>query len=339
MTHALVGSYTEPGMGDGRGVSRLELGYDGLLGTVQGVSKGVRNPSFLALDADTLYAVEELAEGQLAELDPLTLEVRRRMPTLGSDPCHVVVHAGHVLAANYSSGTAAVLGTAAGDDAGDGAVYVLEHQGSGPVSVRQGSSHAHQTVPTPWGTVLVSDLGADRVDEYALASSGRYELLRSAELPPGTGPRHVVISGDFLLVAGELDAQLHVLRLVDDLWIWQRRVPMVGPDAPPSDPAPGVYPSHIELGPDGGKLYAAIRGSNTLAVFDVSVPEMPRLAVQVHSGGNWPRHFALGNNKVYVANQLSNNVAVFELDAHGHPGVDPVQTLEIGSPTCVVLVA
>jgi len=341
MTYALIGSYTEPGMGEGPGVSRLELAYDGLLGAVQRVSTGLRNPSFLALAGDALFAVEELADGQLATLDPETLELRRRTPTLGSDPCHVVVRGGSVLAANYSTGTTAVVGTADTPATEDGAeaaaAYVLEHQGSGPVADRQESSHAHQVTETPWGTVLVSDLGADRVDEYALAASGRFELLRSAELPPGAGPRHVALLGDVLLVAGELDAHLHVLRLTDELWLWQRRVPLVDPANPAFDPARESYPSHIELGPDGIKLYAAIRGTNTLAVFDVTAPETPRLIVEGPCGGNWPRHFAIGDNKLYVANQLSNNIAVFALDANGLPGTYPVQTVDFGSPACILL--
>ena len=54
-------------------------------------------------------------------------------------------------------------------------------------------------------------------------------------------------------------------------------------------------------------------------------------------GGNWPRHFAVGDDKIYVANQLSNNVAVFDLDADGMPVAGAVQSLDYGSPTCIVL--
>ncbi|WP_026553984.1 lactonase family protein [Arthrobacter sp. 35W] len=392
MTYALIGSYTESGNGSGAGVSRVLLGPDGLLASVDAVGAGLRNPSFLAVDplnADVLYAVEELDDGALAELDASTLALRRRTPTSGAHPCHVAVvgsgadaGAGRtVWAANYSSGSVAVL-PADGAWAGNaldgsatsaGAPVLLANPGIGPVADRQEQSHAHQSVPTPWGTVLVADLGADRVDEYSAAAP--HMLLGSATLPPGAGPRHLVLLGDVLLVAGELDARLHIFsrdggaagesgadkapgqsRPAPCVWHWQYSVALFDDTHPAFDAAADRYPSHLQASADGAVVYAAIRGRDSIAVVDVSAlgngtgngtgdrngngsasAARPVLLDEVPCGGAWPRHFAVEGSKLYVANERSHTIAVFALDEAGVPGAEPLQQFPLNSPTCILL--
>ncbi|MHA7270473.1 lactonase family protein [Arthrobacter sp. HLT1-20] len=347
----IVSGYTEEGYGAGPGLSLFEVLADGTVGALLRKSSAVLNPSFLSTGGWLLLAVEELPEGNVVAVDPLTLEVLGRAPTLGSDPCHVALVDGQVWVANYSSGTATVLALDGllGNDAP--AAQVLAHPGSGPVVERQAESHAHQVTPTPWDSVLVADLGSDRVDEYA-QTAGSHTLLRSAQLPPGTGPRHVALKGDFLLVAGELDGCLHVLQRTpnrapgetsreDYFWHWLFKTPLA-PSVAELEAAEQFYPSHIQLSGDGSKLYAAVRGPNTLVTLDVAglvaeQPAPPSFLGQIPCGGTWPRHFAVGRNQVYVANQLSNNVAVFELDSHGLPGAEPVQSVDFGSPTCILI--
>ncbi|AIY03780.1 MULTISPECIES: lactonase family protein [Arthrobacter] len=365
----IISGYTEAGYGAGPGISRFVLAEDGLLGERQVESSAVLNASFLANGGDVLLAVEELTNGTVLALDPQSLDVMGRASSGGADTCHVALVDGNVWAANYSSGTASVtpLSSLLAEMAPE-PLELVSHPGSGPVADRQGESHAHQVTATKWGTVLVSDLGSDRVDEYSAAS---LVLLGSAELPPGTGPRHVALKGDFLLVAGELDGHLHVLRRTavahtqgeqagksagGYFWHWLFKTPLAE-NAEQISSVEEFFPSHIQLSGDGRKLYAAVRGPDTLVVLDVSrlpdselpdlelggqAPTPPSFLLQVPSGGNWPRHFALspegsGSHKLYVANQLSNNVAVFELDQHGLPGAEPVQIVEFGSPACILL--
>ncbi|POH60555.1 hypothetical protein CVS28_02430 [Arthrobacter glacialis] len=357
----LLSGYTEEGYGAGPGLSLFEVLADGTVGELLRKSSAVLNPSFLSAGGWLLLAVEELPEGNVIAVDPLTLDVLGRAPTLGADPCHVALVDGQVWVANYSSGTATVLALDGllGNDAS--APQLLSHSGSGPVVERQGESHAHQVTPTPWGSVLVADLGADRVDEYAQAGDTR-TLLRSAQLPPGTGPRHVALKGDFLLVAGELDGCVHVLQRTpsratsptardDYFWHWLFKTPLA-PTVAEVQAAEQFYPSHIQLSEDGSKLYAAVRGPDTLVTLDVTglagsgtdedadneaAPTPPRFLAEISSAGTWPRHFAVGHNKIYVANQLSNNVAVFELGPDGVPVAGAVQSLDYGSPTCILL--
>ncbi len=324
MAALLVGSYTDPG--SGAGVSLFPMDDGGLPDPVATrTSAGVRNPSFLADAGDVLYAVEEVSDGQLVALDPTTLAILWRVPTGGADPCHVVAEHDRVFVANYSSGTAVILSPDGADP------VLLANPGSGPVPGRQDDSHAHQATVTPWGTLLVSDLGADRVDEYAIDTA---RLLDSARLPPGTGPRHVALQGDFLLVAGELDSNLHVLRREtgpagEGTWHWLHRVPLA---------SAGSLPSHVEL--SGSRLYASVRGADTIVTLDVSglaAGEPPRRLGSVPCGGAWPRHFAVAQGRILVANERSHTVSILALDADGVPGPEPVHRLSVGSPTCVVL--
>lgn len=345
----IVSGYTEEGYGAGPGVARFALSDDGMVGERTAVAAGMSNPSFMTLAGGVLLAAEELAHGNLVALDPGTLDVLGRAPSGGSDTCHIALVGESVWVANYSSGTASATGLSEllSGTAPD-VPKLLSHPGSGPVTERQGESHAHQVVATQWGTVLVADLGADRVDEYSASSKVR---LESAELPPGAGPRHLALKGDFLLVAGELDGHLHVLQRTPvahvqpgagessdggHFWRWLFKVPLAE-SAQDIEAVGEFFPSHIELSADGRTVYAAVRGPNTVVALDISaLPARPKLLALVPSGGKWPRHFAVATNKMYVANQLSNNIAVLELDAAGLPDAVPVQVVDFGSPTCVV---
>jgi len=56
----------------------------------------------------------------------------------------------------------------------------------------------------------------------------------------------------------------------------------------------------------------------------------------VPTGGAWPRHFALVDDYLYVANQLSHTVVVFRIDpATGIP-VPTGDVLATPSPTCLL---
>ncbi|ALO67637.1 hypothetical protein AS189_15550 [Arthrobacter alpinus] len=352
----IVSGYTQEGYGAGPGMVRYALLADGTVGEQLAQGAAVSNPSFMADGGAVLFAVEELEHGNVVAVDPWSLEVLGRVSSGGADSCHVALVDSAVWVANYSSGTAAVLpaedvvglGINSGSHGAPVQPIVLAHPGSGPVSDRQGESHAHQVTATEWGTVLVADLGSDRVDEYSAESHVR---LGSAELPPGTGPRHVAIKGEFLLVAGELDGYLHVMRRTvrdahgEYFWHWLFKVPLAENSHAVAD-ADQFFPSHIQLSDDGSKLYAAVRGPDTVVVLDVTglnvpentdaAPTSPRFLQQLSSGGTWPRHFAVANNKMYVANQNSNTVAVFNVDSQGLLGQAPLQSVKFGSPTCVL---
>lgn len=339
-----LGSYTEDGSGRGPGVQRVTVDPAAGELTVLATSEGVRNPSFLLRGpGGRLFAVEELDAGQVVELDPETLAVRARVSSGGSSPCHLGVAGGLLLVANYGSGT--VSGLPLDEPWGAEPLWTVGQEGTGqegtgPVADRQEGPHAHSTLALGEDRFLVADLGRDRVDEYLLGEDGP-ELVGGLDLPPGTGPRHLLLDrpaddGTVVLrIVGELDAALHrAVRAADGSWT------LAGA---PVALAPGheeAYPSEITGHPGSGEraVVVGVRGSDTLAVVGRGEGE-ERLLRTLPCGGAWPRHLAWardddGAPHLCVAAERGHRLSVFV------PGPDGVLTLVGGvgtfSPTYVL---
>ena len=94
----------------------------------------------------------------------------------GGAPTHLCLHPGHLLTANYASGTVSVLPVGAA--ARSAAAPVLRHEGNGPDPERQEGPHAHRCCPTPPAAGSLSvDLGTDSVRVCELdADSGELEV-------------------------------------------------------------------------------------------------------------------------------------------------------------------
>ena len=282
--------------------------------------------SFLALSpsGDVLYAVGELDEGQVAayavnaergELTPLGTQ-----PTNGGQPCYLTVDpaGGHLLTANYGSGSVAVHPLASGGRVAEPS-HLVEHSGSGPEADRQSEPHAHMVTPTPAGDAfLVADLGADSIFVYTLdAESGRLSLLAQNRMRPGSGPRHLVFhpSGEYFYLANELsntvavcsyDGKTGEVEQLDEL---------------PAGPHPEDgrnYPGGIVLSPDARFVYVSNRGDESISAFEVlDGGARPLPSGRWSCDGSWPRHITLSPDGrfLFSANQRSYNVVVFRVDA------------------------
>jgi 6-phosphogluconolactonase len=339
--HLFLGCYTEGTQeGRGTGIAVYRLDDDGALSGDPLVVPAA-SPSFLALAPDRLFAVHEELRGGVSTFERSggSLTALQTVPTGGAEPCHLVHDAagGRLLVTNYGSGSVASVGI--GDLGALRSAEVIEFPpGRGPVPERQEGPHAHQFVPaeTGSGAWLVADLGGDRLFEYR-SSGSTLELLGEHPLPPGSGPRHMAWARGALLVGGELDSRLHVLRRAGGVLKHEGSVlTHFGQDGTES------YPSHLEVAPHGRVAYLANRARDTIAVFDLEPldrGDTPALVQEVPSGGLWPRHFALHGARLYVANQRSHEVTVFAVadPATGQLDPEPVQRVATGSPACVVL--
>nr|WP_254281400.1 beta-propeller fold lactonase family protein [Frigoribacterium sp. VKM Ac-2836] len=340
-----VGSYTAVSGGHGTGITVLERSRaDGRWQAGQVVEAD--DPSFLVVTEGALHAVAETNEGRVLSY---TIAAGRLVEagvaaSGGASPCHIAHDpaSNSLLVANYVGGTFGVLSSEATDPARVTSTVALP-AGSGPVSERQGGPHAHQIVATPWGTHLVSDLGADRLIEISVDTvTLEPSILAVHPLPPGSGPRHLAWLGDDLLVLGELDARLYVLRREGDALVIPYSVAVVEGEAGER----GDLPSHLAV--HGSRVYVATRGRDTISVLEASVDaegtsdggesSRLRLVGQAPCGGEWPRHFAIADGLLYCANQGSDTVSVLPLDeVTGLPGA-PVDLFTLGSPACIVAV-
>ncbi|MGW4746411.1 lactonase family protein [Streptomyces sp. NPDC004290] len=336
---AYIGSFTSAG---GRGVLAADVDPETGALTVTGGSDAVADPSFLALEGPVLHAVSETGTGAVAAFDvtgPAPRPLGAPTPVDGAGPTHLALAAGHLLTANYTSGSVTVLPLAE-DGTARAATAVLRHEGSGPVADRQRGPHAHQVLPDPSGDwVLSVDLGTDSVRICALdPRTGTLTLHGETALRPGTGPRHLAFhpDGTHAYVLNELEPTLTVCR-----WDAARGVlePLAETPVVPEGTTGPSYPSEVVVAPDGRFLWAAVRGDDTLAVLALDADgARARLTATVPCGGTWPRDLTLDptGRHLYAANERSGDVTWFTLDAR--TGV-PVRAGAVEAPaaSCVVL--
>jgi 6-phosphogluconolactonase (cycloisomerase 2 family) len=327
-----LGCYTDGagGLGSGIVVARHDPATGALRDPV--LAAATPSPSFVAGRGDVLYAVNELDEGTLTAFrvhDDLSLTELGRWPTGGAFPCHVAVDPGGatVVVSNYGSGSVATYPIGPdGVPVGRGDLVV--HHGQGKHPDRQEGPHAHSAIPTPRGLLAV-DLGVDTIYQYQM-DPGTGSLGDGApllRLPPGTGPRHIVHTGQTLYVVGELTATLHTFTLAESEGHWHEAGTVS------TSVVEGAAPSEVDL--RGRWLYVANRGPDTIAVFDAAGGRPVRVG-EVSTGGAWPRHFAIVDRFLYVANERSHTVVAFALDpATGMP-VPTGDVLPTPSPTCVL---
>ncbi|MFE3097855.1 lactonase family protein [Streptomyces sp. NPDC059248] len=318
---AFIGSFTSAG---GRGV--IAVSVDAVTGalTETGASDAVADPSYLAFGerdgVPVLYAVSETAEGAVAAFDvrgAVPRPLGGRVPVCGAGPTHLAVVAGHLLTANYGSGSVSVLPI--GDDGAPAAASgVLQHEGSGPDPDRQRGPHAHQIVPDPSGRwVLGVDLGTDSVLVGALDPAAG-ELVRHGEtaLRPGTGPRHLAFhpAGSHAYVLNELVPTLTVCRWDADTGVLEPvgEVPVL-----PEDAEGPSYPSEVVVAPTGDRLWVANRGHDSISVIALGPDrERAELVTTVPCGGHWPRDLVIdpAGRRLYAANERSGDITWFDLD-------------------------
>ncbi|MEU6357346.1 lactonase family protein [Streptomyces sp. NPDC047072] len=333
---AFIGSFTAAG---GPGIVTAAVAADGGALTALSTLDGVPDPSYLALspDGEMLYAVSETTEGAVAAYRVTGDKPESAGPPVpvdGDSPTHLAVHAGHVLTANYGSGSVTTVPVRPDGTLAETPSDVLRHTGSGPYAPRQQGPHAHQVQPDPSGRWTVSvDLGTDSVRVCAL-TDGRLAVHREIALRPGSGPRHLAFhpDGRHAYVLSELaptvtvchwDAEEGVLKPLSEA--------QVLPGAPEGD----AYPSGVVASPDGRFLWTATRGEDVLSTFAVEGDGL-RLIGTVPCGGRWPRALAESGGLLYVANERSGDVSWFAVDpATGLPR--HAGSIEVPAVSCVVL--
>ena len=351
-----AGTYT--GEGGSRGIYGMALDRESGALRSDGLMAETPNPSFLALapNRQTLYAVNELTEFGGRPSGSVTAFARDtrtgaltslgQQPSRGGAPCYITVdRAGrYVLVANYVGGNVALLPIGRNGALGE-STAMIQHFGSGPNAERQEKAHAHCIIlDAPNRFAIAADLGIDALVIYRV--DDRRGLLRPTEeghvaLHPGSGPRHLAFAprSPTLYLVNELDSTLVVLaydpyrgRLRERQVLSTRQANARGDN----------FPADLHVHPRGHTVYASNRGDDTIAVFSVS-PDTGRLTLvqSVPTGGQWPRNFAIDpdGTQLLVANQRSNSVVGFWIDARtGHLSPTGAR-VELPTPVCLVFAA
>lgn len=205
-----------------------------------------------------------------------------------------------------------------------------------PLQTVPTARHAHAIVVDRSNRyVFVPHLGTDQVFQFVFdAGTGRL----AANTPPvlqlgrGTGPRHLVVSGDnrFLYLLNELAGTVTTLALdattgrVDErgsaaiLPPDSQLVPGAPrfPGAPPRDTGRDIWASDLHLTPDGRFLYAAERTSSTIGGFAVDGATGTLTRIGSTPTEKQPRGFAIDprGRYVVVSGEKSDMLAMYAID-------------------------
>jgi 6-phosphogluconolactonase len=305
------------------------------------------NPSYLCLTNNShfIYAVNEDKSGKVTALSfvPRTGKFGfiNNKPA-ASNPCYVSVDKDQktVFVANYGSGNVTVYPVNADGSLGD-MVQNLQDSGTGPNKDRQEGPHAHMVIPVPNEKyVLFTDLGTDKINVYRYKAGQNPPLIPAAEpyvnVKPGNGPRHMVFSedGKYLYLVQELAAAINVYRYNNGKLTQVQTLSMLAPNFKGQ-----VGAADIHISPNGRFLYASNRGdANEIVVYSIN-PDNGELTYVSRSPsmGKTPRNFVIdpSGNFLLVANQNSNNVVVYRIDAKTGNLAGVVGNLQIGNPVCL----
>ncbi|MFK3795312.1 lactonase family protein [Pseudomonas sp. NPDC088444] len=351
----LVGAYTA---GKSEGIYRY--GFNTQTGQLDATPRQViksENPSWLTLSKDQrhLFAVNENGPGQTDvvgkvssfAIDPKTHAVSfiNQIESKGEEPTHSNLSADgrFLFVANYAvhpdpGGSLAVVPVGK-DGRLSPVVQTATHEASKVNPERQASSHVHSAVPTPDGKYLIAmDLGADKMFVFSYDAKQTQPLkpakVPSVDLPPGSGPRHLLFSkdGKHAWLTLEMSAQVAVFDYKDGVFKRTQLVDLAKLEGQQYRAAGGLHTS-----PDGKFLYVANRGEvNELLAFSINagngqLKEIQRRSVE----GKEPREFAFdpSGHFVLIANQKSNQIVTVRFDPKTGLLGDTVQKIDVDSPS------
>lgn len=341
----LVGSYGTPDNNNLRSFSfDLESGH---LTPIDSIS-GLNNPSFLAIadNGETLFAVNE-EDSYSANLTMLRKEGEdghyipvAQQSTIGKKPCHVAVapNGKYAVTTNYSSGTISVF-PFNGPEKELGKPRLVKFGGHSVDTIRQEMPHPHCTSFTPDGKfMVVTDLGTDRIHQFALDYDGDVDLgdVIDVSVSPGFGPRHIVFDkkAENGYMINELTGNVSHFRYST----YHDTLNSV--NAYKSDSGHVGGGSDIHMSPDGKYVYVSncLNGSG-IAQFMVDTSNGWELVpLSYISTGNAPRNFTItpDGNWFLVACHDDNRIEVYRCNQKDGSLSATGYSVECPQPACIV---
>jgi len=322
-----------------------------------GVTGGIDNPTFLAVapDGKSLTATSEVLgwnEGTISSyaIDPSsgTLSYLNNQPTRGDIAAHLSYDASgrFVASVNYAvlpitekPNKAVTVYPRAADGSLGAPVAEMTHQGSGKDPARQERPHAHCVRWTPDNRFLVvAALGIDQLVIYAFdPATGALIPHHTAQLPPGSGPRHFAFhpSAPFAYSVNELGST--VASFAFDASAGRLALLSLEASVPPAALGHN-HCSAIKVAPGGRHLFVGNRGHDSIGVFEIdSSSGVASLKQTVAAGGKTPRdlEFDPTGALLAVANQDSDCISFFRYDAASGALTPFGKLVAVGTPTAI----
>lgn len=269
---------------------------------------------------------EEPKGGTIASLQLKgdTVEVTSERHTNGG-PAHVhpMKDLSGVVASNFMGGTCIFIplnpdGTLSQDSESPNLEFPFTYKDQeAPNPPRQDTPHPHQVVEGSGGKLYVPDLGSDKIWVIKRKGESALEIEGYYESPPGTGPRHMVLSHDekHIYLLTEMGHNIQAFRVSDPL---------------PAKPLPGfgqkIVPPSVPHGYDFKMDSAEI----------VTNPVIPNV---LYASNRWEMHINEQNpDKPKVDEPKGDAIAIILLSEDGskleemkwvRTGCDTVRGLQI----------
>jgi 6-phosphogluconolactonase len=342
----LIGTYTQKGS---KGIYVYHLDTATGKATELSHTNLISNPSFVAItkDKQNVYAVNEDIDGGVSSFSfkNNTLKLLQQLPSKGAHPCYITISPDqkNIFVANYTGGSIAQFYRFA-DGRLSSSRQLIQHQGSSINKERQEKAHVHGAFFNPEGTYLFTpDLGMDQVTAYPYKVNSnpvlQTEKQKVLSSTPGSGPRHISFSknGKYIYIIEELTGTVAVFQFQKGQF---NKLQTIATHPTNFSGQPGS--ADIHLSPNGQYLYVSNRGTeNNIVKFEVldnGLLNTKRIAY-FSTKGSKPRNFTISNDGKWllVANQDSDNVVIYKIDASNGDLIDTGNQIKVSMPVCLVL--
>lgn len=336
-----IGTYTK---GDSKGIYSFTL--DAANGKITDVkaAASLENPTYLTISQDNQYLFSVAKEGNSGGvagykiLESGELILINNQLSEGASPCHVSVNEENslLLSANYHKGSADSYRLNPGNGEIQAVLSSIFHEGSGP-DERQEKAHTHYAGFTPDEKyAAVIDLGIDQLITYSL-DNGKLAEKSILNIAPGSGPRHLTFhpNGEYAYLMTEFSSEVLVLKYTSGDGSFQQ---LQAISTLPADFKENNQGSAIHISSDGKFVYAANRGHDSIAVFEVKSGSFELSFVEhTSTEGNWPRDFVLDPSEKYLiaSNQNSSNVVLYSRDKETGKLTLLDSEVNVPDPVCV----
>ena len=174
---------------------------------------------------------------------------------------------------------------------------------------RQSTSHHHSCVFFK-KKLYVPDLGTDKIDIYDY-NNGNLKFTDFIQLQKGSGPRYSVINNGHIYIINELSSSITIINLEDESKSILQNIKTI-----PKDFLEKNTCGTIQINRNKNLIFASNRGHDSIAVYKILENNKLELIEIKKTIGKTPRHFSLSKcgEKLYVANQDSNNVVTFKIN-------------------------
>jgi len=340
-----IGTYTHAGS---RGIYLSELDRESGILSEPVLAAELDAPGFLKYDTEghILYSTGNPAGAgkQLCSAAAFNVENDGRLDLINTvtvkdlKMCHINRTANLLVGADYGHAKAAVFSIGPDGGISDTVAILTYSAAEGAVPERQASPHVHSINPDISGRYLfVCDFSGDAVRVYEIDSDSKQpELVSSASVAAGSGPRHLVChpNGKYVYVINELNGTIVCFGFNGGkLQPFQTAVTL------PEDYKKENTTAEIAISPDRNFIYATNRGHDSIAYYRIN-QDSGELSIQgiVPTEGEHPRNFTIdpSGQFILVSNRDSGNVVVFRIERDTGCPVYSGNQVKLSLPMCVV---